>query len=251
MKSFVSVLVALLLSSFALAIEVEAPKEADPHTLVRVRAKVEAKGYAWFVIGPFGFADVETNGGSAVFTGPPGMYRTILVTSDKDGMLQQGQASTKILGTPLPGPVPGPEPLPPPGPGPGPTPTPTPTPTPVPTDAFASEVLTMLNALPKYDKAKVLTIASNYDSIGSQGSDPARSAGWDLAAFTTKTKELNREALTTTEVAEWSPPFFTPLAKKQFALFTERGLKNTDRAEIAKLWKETARAIQDAVKAKQ
>lgn len=245
MKSFV-LLLTLLFPASMLAVDIDAPKEVDPYTLVRVSTKEEGTGYAWFVIGPDGFADAEMNNKSMVYTGRPGVYRTIVVISDKDGKLKQGQTSTVIR--PSPGPAPGPGPSPPPGPGPGPTPVPTPTPTPLPM-GFAADVLVMLKATPTYNKEKALAIAECFASIGGQGSDPARSMGWDLQAFSTNTKELIKGALTTEEIAAWNAPFFKPLATKQSQLFQERGLKTTSREEIAKLWKETAQAIKDAVAA--
>lgn len=144
-------------------------------------------------------------------------------------------ATFKVRGTPLPpGPVP-PGPVPP-----GPIPPPGPTPT-----GLAAQVQTWLKAVPaaQYSKAKALAIADNYLSIGSQGGDPARNSGWDLQAFTTRTKELNQQTLSTAEIAAWSPAFFKPLAEAQAKLFAERGLTTTDKAGLSKIWTETGEAI--------
>lgn len=179
--------------------------------------------------------DGQEVGAKCIFEAPTGIYTVIQIPKNED--LPLGIFSV-VLGPASPVPVPGPGPLPPPGPGPGPVP--------VPLDAFAAEALKWLKAVPNLDKMKALAIADNYSTIGSQGSDPARSQGWDLNSFVTKTKELNRGSLSTEELASWAAPFFRPLAEKQSQIFQERMLKTTDREAVAKLWIETGEAIRKA-----
>lgn len=135
-----------------------------------------------------------------------------------------------------PTPVPGPGPAPPPQPGPAPGPTP---------DGLAGEVQKWLKAVPSanYSKEKANQIADNYESVAAQA---VATSGWNLAAFTQKTKELNQQKFTTAEMAAWADPFFRPLATKQAELFQQRSLTPSDVKGIATLWRDTAAAIRTA-----
>lgn len=148
------------------------------------------------------------------------------------------------------GAVPTPTPIPTPGPQPGPTPTPTPTPgpSPNPLGGFSGEVQAWIKAIPasSYSKTKMIMVADNYATIGSQGSDTGKQGTWNLAAFVQKTKELNYATLTTDEIAAWGETFFRPLATYQAKYVNDRKIKDTDRAAIAQLWSETAEAIRAA-----
>lgn len=95
-------------------------------------------------------------------------------------------------------------------------------------------------------KTDLSIIADNYLSVGSQGGDPARSTGWDLSAFTAKTKELNLQNIGVDKIASWNKAFFTPLATWQSETFKDRKLTTKDREKIAELWTETGEAIKTA-----
>lgn len=127
-------------------------------------------------------------------------------------------------------------------PGPGPVP-----PTPVPGD-FAGKCRAWLQAVPaaSYSKEKVIAVADNYLTIGSQGSDPARSGGWTAATFGDRMKALNVEALGIDGVGAWREPFFRPLATYQAKLISERGISESDIQKIAAMWTETGEAIKAA-----
>lgn len=97
-------------------------------------------------------------------------------------------------------------------------------------------------------KADLGIIADNYLSVGSQGGDPARSTGWDLSAFTAKTKELNLQNIGVDKLSSWNLKFFQPLATWQSDTFKSRSLTVKDREKIADLWTETGEAIKAAAK---
>jgi hypothetical protein len=113
-----SYLLLFLLAAQAQAAHIDAPTTSPAYSLVRCHTSHQGAGFAWFVSGPTGFADsvVAEDGRLCAFTGPPGVYRVMLVVSHSGGKLEQGQATVTI--TDQPGPTP-PDPKPP-GPQPGP-----------------------------------------------------------------------------------------------------------------------------------
>lgn len=134
--------VALIVPCLSYAADIQVPATAEPYSLVRATTTTVGKGYAWFVMGPQGFADSQTfeaSGGTrgVVFTGPPGRYAVMLVVSSEGGVLDQAQ-TVVIIGsvTPVPPtpPVPPQPPVPPVPPVPPPVP-PAP-PSPIPAEGF-------------------------------------------------------------------------------------------------------------------
>lgn len=156
----------------------------------------------------------------------------------KDFSINKYREKFTVTGV-VPNPTPGPDPTP----GPGPTPTPGPTP-----GGLAGEVQAVLKSMPTgvYDKAKALDIADNYITVGSQGSDPARSGGWTLATFGSETKRLNADTLGSEGVAAWGTPFFLPAAKMIAKLSTDRGIGDRDIQKMAALWTEFGEALKAA-----
>lgn len=135
--------------------------------------------------------------------------------------------------------TPGPDPGPDPDPGPGPDPVPPPT-------GLAGQVVTWAKEV-KATKADVAIIADNFLSIGSQGGDPARSEGWDLATFVAKTKELHIQNVGVDKLAGYNK-LLTNIAKWQSDEAGTRMITRTDRAKLAALWTETGEAIKTASK---
>lgn len=240
--------------------EITTPANATTQLLWRTNVKGVPHGDKFFIWGPPGKHWLEV-------TVVTSTYRELLVlVPDPSAPNDISKAKTEkvrvaigtdvvrynkdftIVGTPPnpgPGPLPGPEPPTPPGPGPlpGPQPPTPPGPGPGPSpDGFAGEVRTWLQALPAgaYTKQLANDIADNYDATAAQA---VATSGWNLQAFTTKTKDLNHQKLTTEQLATWAEPFFRPLAAKQAKLFQERNLTPSDVAGIAKLWRDTAEAI--------
>lgn len=116
---------------------------------------------------------------------------------------------------------------------------------PDPLDGFAGQCRKWMQAVPGYSKDSALKIADNYATVASQGSDPARSQGWDLSAFVAATKDRNHQTLGTEAIANWTE-FFRALATYQANLAKERGIGTKDRAKLAELWDETAKAVRAA-----
>jgi hypothetical protein len=178
------------------AAEIKAPAAAEAHTLVRVTSNTAGTGFAWFISGPAGFADLQTydGGQSAVFTGPPGRYAVMLVVAGANGKLDQGQATVVIGGAPAPGPGPTPGP----GPGPGPAPEPV-----FPPGKFQFARLS-------YDEARKIAgparqraqaMGANYEAIAAQlaaGGLP------DVPAALGELRTRNRATLGA-ELADWGP----------------------------------------------
>lgn len=135
-----------------------------------------------------------------------------------------------------------------PGPDPDPDPDPEPDPDPDPLGGFAGKVQGWAKDA-GVTKVDLDLIGDNYLSIGSQGGDPARSMGWDLQAFTTNTKNMHLGTIGVDKLSGYKGKFFDQLAVYQSDLFKQRGLKVTDREQIAKLWTETGNAIKNAADA--
>jgi len=99
------------------------PDSVQEHHLVKAASELPGTGYAWFVLGPAGFAEWEPVRGdrsAIVFTGPPGQYQLMLVVQVEGGGLEQAQKMIAIVGAePQPQPNPQPHPNPQPNPTPG------------------------------------------------------------------------------------------------------------------------------------
>lgn len=115
---------------------------------------------------------------------------------------------------------------------------------------MAKAIRDMLKAIPAgpngYTKERAVSIADNYATVASQGSDPARSTGWDLEAFRSTTKQLNDQSLPIEVRAEWADPFSKPLANHMAAEFGKRNLTASSREGIAALWDDYGKAIRAA-----
>jgi len=111
---------------------------------------------------------------------------------------------------------------------------------------FAKAAQGWLKAVPAkyYSKKKALEVSQNYESVASQGGDPARSKGWTVKDFVEQTKFGNTSTISDpTERAAWTEAFFKPLALYQEKLLADAKVATTDTAGIAEIWGQTATAI--------
>ena len=218
----------------------DADTTIDVALLFRLDAK-PADAYRWHVttaaFEPVPF-DMSADGRSITLAGgrPEKVLVTLIVLKDGGIKSQQKVIDLAVVPAPAPGPLP-PGPVPP-----GPTP-------PGPSSPLAAKVRTWLKAIPSsaYAKEDALKVAGVFESVGSQGSDPARNAGWTVTTFNIKIRDGIRDILPLEKHALWSAPFFRPLAEWQAEEMKTRGINNTDPARLAELWLEAGEAIREGV----
>lgn len=163
MKSILKALLMLVVfasSCLSFAADIQVPSTAEPYRLVKATTKTKGAGYAWFVMGPEGFADSQTfDAGEGtkgvVFTGPPGRYAVLLVVSSEGGSLDQAQ-TVVVIGTPSP-PIPVPPPVPPTPVPPTPPPVPPSPPSPIPAEGFRVVILHETAAVLPEEQEAILT----------------------------------------------------------------------------------------------
>lgn len=175
----------LVISSLSFAADIQVPNHSEPYRLVKATTKTEGVGYAWWVMGPEGFADTQvfdvgdgTKG--VVFTGPPGRYAVLLVVSREGGQLDQGQTVVIIGAVTPPGPIPPvpPGPIPPNPPVPPVPPSP---PSPIPAEGFRVLFLTETAGGLTEEQEAIFTNPEVYQYLTSKtAKDPNGQPSWRI-----------------------------------------------------------------------